>query len=64
MKKSSVPVAITRRQHPFVEWMNVMWFLYGWAAREHHLNLEAMRLAPVESRGRDAHRVATTSRAR
>jgi len=28
---------MTRRQHPFVEWMNAMWFLYGWAAREHHL---------------------------
>ena len=61
MKKSSVPVAVTRRQHPFVEWLNVTWFLFGWAAREHHLNLQAMRLAPVDSRGRDAHRPGKTS---
>ena len=49
MKKSSLPVAMTRRQHPFVEWMNAMWFLYGWAAREHYLNLQAMRPAPAET---------------
>jgi hypothetical protein len=62
--KSFVPVAITRRQPLFVEWLNAMWFIYGWAAREHYLNVQAMRLAPIEPRWRDAHRVATTSRAR
>jgi len=64
VKKSSVPVAATRRQHPFVELLNVTWFLFGWAAREHQLNLQAMWLAPVDSRGRDAHRPGRTSRIR
>ena len=64
VKKSLVPVAITRRQVPLVEWLNVMGFLYGWAAREHYLNLQALRLAPVQTHWHDAHRVATTSRAR
>jgi hypothetical protein len=64
VKKSLVPVAVTRRQHPLAEWLNVMWFLYGWAEREHHLNLQAMRLAPIGPGRREGHRVATTSRAR
>ena len=64
MKKSSVPLVATHRQPPIVEWLNVTWFLFGWAAREHLLNLQAMRLVPVEPRGRDPHRAATTSRVR
>jgi hypothetical protein len=64
VKKSLVPVANTRRQPSLVEWLNVMAFLYGWAAREHYLNLQALRLVPVETHWRDAHRIATTSRAR
>ena len=64
VKQSSVPVAVSRRQHPFVEWLNVNSFLFSWAAREYQLNLEAMRLAPVDSRERVAHHAARTSRIR
>ena len=62
--KSSVPVAATRRQHPFVEWLNVTWFLFGWAAREHHLNLQAIKLAPLDPREREPSRAPRTSRIR
>ena len=47
--KSFVPFAFARRQPLFVEWLNAMWFIYGWAAREHYLNLQAMRPAPAET---------------
>ena len=64
MKKSSVPVSVKRRQHPFFEWLNVTWFLFGWAAREHQLNLQAIKLAPLDPRERDAHRTRRTSHIR
>lgn len=62
--KSSERVCVARRQHPFVEWLNLTSFLCGWATREHVLNLRAMRLVPIDARGRAAQRTGTTSRIR
>ena len=55
-----MPVVVASRQHPFVEWLSLTSFLFAWAAREHQLNLQAMGLAPVGSRERDAHRAGET----
>ncbi|MEO6896479.1 MAG: hypothetical protein ABI218_07535 [Caldimonas sp.] len=62
--KSSERVRTARRQHPFVEWINLTSFLCGWATREHMLNLQAMRLMPIDARGSAAQRTGTTSRIR
>jgi hypothetical protein len=64
VKPGSQLIAVTRRRHPFVEWLYLTWFLCGWAAREHHLTLQAMGLVPVESRERGARCSLQTSRIR